>query len=341
MADDPKTYAVVITARDGTDSTSISFNWTVNFPPSAAAVVLETDGALIEFSPSATGQVLSPADSVKAVSAVQDSKGATAVFAITTNLAGPQYLNTLWENYNGAWTERSTGSFKQISATTNQNGAPVVFGVLTDGSLWQETATSGLNAGWIELSGPGTIQSISAVTDSSGNQWCYAIVTTSNNLWLHSPALPSGWQELSPGSFQQVSAGLNSSGQPVSYSVLTGGQLWEQDPAFGPVGYNTGFVQLSGVGILPPTFQSVQAAGPDQVFGIAADGTIWGHTPNGNAQLSPIFEASQLSATETPEGIDDVFATLIDGSFWEYNSFSSGAWTELLASGAASSSTPE
>ena len=105
--------------------------------------------------------MLSAAGSTKAISTVVDGNGVTAVYAITTDLAGPQYLNTLWENYNGAWSEHSHRLVQQIiAATTDQNGAAVVFGVLTDDSLWEEPVAFGLNTGWVELSPAGTIQSI-------------------------------------------------------------------------------------------------------------------------------------------------------------------------------------
>ncbi len=194
---------------------------------------------------------------------------------------------------------------------------------MTDDSLWtQQLPVLTLNAkdaNWSLLSAAGSIQSISAVTDKAGNQWCYAIVTAGDNLWLNGPT-PSiaDWQPISSGSFQQVSAGLNSAGQPVSDSVLTSGQLWEENPALGSILAND-FVQLSGIGGLPSTFLSVQAGGPDTMFGIASDETVWEHSPNGNKQLSSILLASQLSATQTPTGGDEVFMTLIDSTLFEYS----------------------
>ena len=223
--------------------------------------------------------------------------------------------------------------------------------MLNDGSLWEQHVSFGLNTGWVQLSPAGTIQSISAVTDFKGNEWCYAIVTGAagaqyqNTLWLHGPAFPAGWVQISSGTFQQVSAGLNSSGQALMYGVLTNGQLWEQNPAFGPVAPDMGLHLLSGVNGLPATFLSVQAGGPDKVFGVAADHSIWEHGPAGNFKLSSTAQAVQLSATQDPSGTDHVFATMADGSFWEWTSGPTPprtdvGWTELLASGAASSSTP-
>jgi hypothetical protein len=189
------------------------------------------------------------------------------------------------------------------------------------------------------LSPAGTIASVSAITDSNGIDNCYAIVTANNNLWRHTSN--QGWSQLSTGSFQQVSAGLNAAGQAVSYSVLTNGTLWEQNPAFGPAGVDRQFIQLSGMNGLPPSFTSVAAGGPDRLFAIAADKTVWEETPAGVTHVSLAFTATQLSATETPSASDEVFMTLTDGSLWEYSlSLPGNHFKQLLASGVASSSTP-
>jgi hypothetical protein len=51
--------------------------------------------------------------------------------------------------------------------------------------------------------------------------------------------------------------------------------------------------------------------------------------------------AQALSATETASGVDDVFETLIDSSFWEYSTaFPGNHFMELLTGGVATSSTP-
>jgi hypothetical protein len=136
-----------------------------------------------------------------------------------------------------------------------------------------------------------------------------------------------------------VSAGLNSAGQAVVYGILTNGQLWEQDPAFGPIGLDSAFHELSGPGGLP-LFLGVQAADPDEVFGVAQDQNTWEHIPTANTELTHGLLASQLSATETASGVDDVFETLIDGSFWEYSTaFPGNHFMELLTGGVAASST--
>ena len=75
-----------------------------------------------------------------------------------------------------------------------------------------------------------------------------------------------------------MSAGLNGAGQEVAYAIVSSGAVYEHNTALGPIGLNTDFVLLSGVNGLPSSFLSVQAGGPDKVFGVAADQTVWEHS---------------------------------------------------------------
>ncbi len=178
--------------------------------------------------------------------------------------------------------------------------------------------------------------SVSAATDLSGNPTVYAVVTNTNNLWEHSPALPGdGWMEISSGSFEQVSAGLNGAGQAVVYGIVSGGALYEQNPANG-TGLNKGFTLLSGTGGAPAAFLSAAAGRADTVYAISAsDHSLWQHGPSGWKQLS-IGTFSQVSPSETAAQ-DLVFATLTDGEFWEYNagSLPFNPWTPVTVNGHA------
>jgi Putative Ig domain len=347
-------YSVTITGKDGSTPISVTFTYTITggtggtgtggTPVPVNTVVLETNGALVQYVGGVgSPQLLSPAGTIRAISTVLDAHGTTVVFAITTGAAGAQYNNTLWEHGAFGWSEQSTGSFHQVSAATNSFGETIVFGLLTNGALYEQSHTFGTDTGFTLLSPAGTIKYISAITDSGGVDNVYAITTSGNNLWQHTST--RGWQQNSTGSFQQVSAGLNSAGQADVYAVLTNSQLWEQNAAFGPIGLDSGWRQLSGLGGLPPSFRSVTAGGADKAFGIAMDQTIWEHTqtPLANMQLSSGLLAAQLSATQTPMGVDEVFATLIDGSFWEYSTALPGNhFKNLLGSGTTvSSSTPQ
>jgi hypothetical protein len=355
-------YTVTVSVSDGQgDGALTTFQVKVAAFDVIDTAVLHTDGSLTEFDLTGVSHPLSPTGSIRAVSTVLDVHGQTDVFVITTTttptgLVGAQYNNTLWEyTPSSGWSQQSSGAFSQISVALNSAGESIVFGLLTNGSLWEQAHTLILDAGWTELSGNGTIKYISAVTDAVGNDHVYAIVTAqvgakyANTLWEH---IPAGWRQDSSGAFSSVSAGLNSAGQAVVYGILTNSQLWEQNPAFGPIGLDSGFQELSGASGLtdangkPILFNSVQAAGPDKVFGIAQDQNTWEHTLTNNVatntELTHGMLASQLSATETQSGIDEVFETLIDSSFWEYSSaFPGNHFKELLTSGVAASSTPE
>ena len=286
--------------------------------------VLGADGSLSLLYPGGK-QLLSPAGTIAAVSAVTDASHGTDVYAIAT--AG----HTLWEHTSAGWAEISAGYFQQISAATNSAGNAVVFGILGAGagpyanSLWED---SSLNpGGWAMLSPGGTILSISAGL----NDDVYVVAVAGDTLWEHTLA---GWAELSSGSFQSISAGLNDTGQAVVYAVAAGGSLWEQNPSNG-VGLNIGWQMLSPSG----TVLSVTAGGPGKVFAITTAGPsdLWEYSDSGWSQLSRGIVAS-VSAPQYATGSDEVFAVLSNGSFWEYDTGLSYPWLELLTSGAAASS---
>ncbi len=127
----------------------------------------------------------------------------------------------------------------------------------------------------------------------------------------------------------------------MAYGVFSDGSVWEQNPAFGAVGLDTGWQELSGTGGAPASFLSVTAGGPDKVFAIAEDHTLWEHSPSGWVQLS-IGSFANLSARQPASGADEVFGTLTDGSLWELSNGSGAGpmWQELLPGGVASSSAP-
>jgi hypothetical protein len=164
----------------------------------AATAVLNSDGSLWQYTAAGGMQLLTPFGTIRAISTVLDVHGQTDIFAITTGLAGAQYNNTLWEYASGGWSQQSSGAFSRISAATDSAGQSIVFGLLTNGSLWEQSHSLGVDSGWTELSGNGTIKYISAVTDALGNDNVYAIVTAqvdsqyANTLWEH---VPTGWRQ--------------------------------------------------------------------------------------------------------------------------------------------------
>jgi hypothetical protein len=113
----------------------------------------------------------------------------------------------------------SSGTFQSISAGLDSNGAAVVYGVLTDNSLWeaQYYPTAGTYV-WTNLSPAGTILAASA----AGTDQVFAI-TADQHLWQHSS---SGWSMTSDGSFASIS-GENNGGNGEVFAVLTDASLWE------------------------------------------------------------------------------------------------------------------
>ena len=348
---DGNSYNATITGFEGATPVTANIAFTVNGSTSSNSVVdtvvLETNGAVVRFVDGVgTPQMLSGPGTVKAISTVYDATNhQTIVFAITTGAVGAQYNNNVWEFSFGAWSQQTDSQyqFQQISATTNSSGETLLFGVtiagpgsVTGGSnaLYEQTHSTGIDTGLTLISAAGSIKSVSAVTDSAGVDHAYAIVTADSSVWVHTPG---SWVHLTPTAFTQVTAGLNTAGQAVVYGVVAGsGALVEQNPAIG-----AGFYTLSNTNGLPSSFLGVQAGGPGQVFAIAADKTVWEDGPTSGKHISLILTATQLSATQTPDGTDEVFMTLTDGSFWEYSLELPGShFKELLTGGVASSSTP-
>ncbi len=313
---------------------AVNFDDIETLSPSGPEVaVLKTSGELDLLTPGTNAKVeISPAGSIRAVVATIDASFNNDIFAISEL---PGYAGTLWEYSDASgWMEISSGSFAQISATTNASGQAVVFGVLADGSLWeQDPAGAGRDVGWTRLSPAGTIRSVGAVTDSTGAVVAVAISNLpgyAGTVWEHTDA--SGWQEESSGSFTQVSADLNASGQAIIFGMLSDGSLWEQDPA--GAGLNVGWTERSGAS----NVLSVTAGGVgDEAFVIETNHNVYRLTPSGLTQLSSNGTVESVSATAT-QGQDEVFAVMTDGSLWEYSpNFPGNHFEEILSGGVASS----
>ena len=327
------------TSSSGDFANGTSNTVTEVIQPTVSAFVLKTGGSLSEVTPGGVVSVsTNPGPGViTQFSAVTDGSGHIVLYAVASG------TGNLWEYSNSTWSEISSGVFAQVSGATNAAGQAVVFGILGSqsilpGTLWEQNPVvgTGLNGGWTEVS-TGAFSQVSAVGTSAG-EVAYGIISTANGnpaggtLWRYDAANnPSGqtnhgWTEESTGAFQQISTGKNASGQAILFAVLVNpqGQLWSQNPAFGPVGTNSGWAQLSGANGFPPTFTSVTTAQDSTDgtwFGISG-GQVFEHTPTNNGELTPALPQSavQISANQTPAGTDQVFATLSDGELWEFQS---------------------
>jgi sugar lactone lactonase YvrE len=309
LAGGPLTATVTVDAVAGT-ATQVA---TVE---DLSVALMRTDGSLAQLGPGSNLQQLSPPGTILGVSAVTDGAGKFDVFAVTT--AG----RNLWEHTSAGWVMLSAGSFAQISAATNSSGAAVVFGALTDKSLWEYN--SPVAGGWTMLSPAGSVLAISGITDSAGHDTVYA-VTADTHLWEHTPA---SWCFLSAGSFSQISAGLNAAGQAEVFAVLADNSLWENNPA---VSGSWRLLSMAG------TVRFVSAGRHGEVFAITADRNLWRFDATVWARISTGSFAF-ISVTENPAGQGEVFATLTDSSFWWYDPAIPAVWLDLFDSGAAFSS---
>jgi hypothetical protein len=316
--------------------------FTQTVAPLVLPAILQADGSLL-LGAGANGMI-SPAGTILAASAAVDGSGFEHVFAIVKGFDAATAGN-LWEYTSGptaGWAPRSVGHFQSISAATNAAGNAVVFGILSNGNLWEYSSLFSPNTGFFGQLSNGSFLSISAVTDSKGNDVVFAI-TADTNLWQHSPSILGGWVQLSNGSFTAISAGVDGAGQAEVFGILAGGSLWVNDPPAGvQPALNQFWTQLSPVAAnSPSTVLAITAAGRDEVFATDGNQALWQHTGAGWTLIDATHSWAQLSATVDPSGIDQVFGTLSDTSLAEYSpALPSNHLQTLLAGGAASTSTP-
>jgi hypothetical protein len=267
---------------------------------SLSAFAVASDHSLWEFSQGWT--MLSPAGTVLAASAMGEGTS-DVVFAITAD-------HNLWEHNADqggkapfkadGWAMVSGDSFQSVSAG-RAGWQAVAFGLLLDSSLWEYSSLSAGGTPYRQmLAPPGSVLSISALSDVSSTDLVFAILAD-HHLWEHSKF---GWGLLSSGSFAQVSAGTDSAGQAVAYGLLSDGSLWEQDPAFTGALPDAGWTMLSPAG----TIAAIAATKRDGIRNpaqVAFPGQlttkVWGHA---------------------------VFVTASDGSFWEYDP--NAGWMHLF-----------
>ena len=142
----------------------------------------------------------------------------------------------------------------------------------TDHSLLAQTS-----AGQTMLSPAGTILSISAATDSTGQADVFA-VTSDRRLGNTRP--PAGCS--SPPAPSSRSAARNAAGNTVVFAVLTNNSLWEYSSQF-----NGGWAMLSPAGTILSVSAVTDSAGHDDAFAVTTNHNLWEHSPNnGWVQLS-------------------------------------------------------
>lgn len=230
---------------------------------------------------------------------------------------------SLWEfDPTGQWHELSgAGSVLAIDPGTDQNGAPVVYAITPDHSIWEDHAGQNGAVNWIQVSSPAT----TLVVRGAVGDTCFA-VATDHSVW---ECDANGvWHELSNSSCATISAGTDASGNPVVYAVTTTGALWEDSAgATGQINWRL----LAGDG----SARDVHGGAGDICFAIAPDNSLWEESPGLDWQaLAGAGSTLAISAGTDAGGNAVVFAVAYDHSLWQ-GSWLVGAahWSNLAGAG--------
>lgn len=189
----------------------------------------------------------------------------------------------------------------QLSVALGANGF-VLFVVTADHSLFRHEDTTG----WVQIGGAGTILSVSAAPETSGNIVAF-VVTTGQGLARFDTRL--GWSTLgAAGTISTISAGRDAGGRADVFVLTTDGTFTEFT---GTSGWRT-----SPLGA-PGTIASISAVTGGRVYVVTtahavatfADNTGW------SALTGPGF-ASSLDTVDDGIGNVTIFAVGVDGSLF-------------------------
>lgn len=274
-------------------------------PPQAGTDVVTGRGGPVTFSLTPGGALyrhdsltgwIHLGDFIQTISAVADGSGNAVVFAVMSNQA--LYRNDLatgWLAVGGA------GTVQSVSAGTDANGLADVFVLTTSAALTEWSGSAGWSPaplglpgsvltmsalkddavvvvtadrsvyehnprfGWFPLAGPGFALSVSAVTDTTGQEVVFAL-GTNRALFRHDA---TGWSELgAAGTMASVSAGLDAAGRADVFVTTVVGTSAEYDPSFG----------WAALGA-PGTAGELSAAGQGQAVAVINDGSVWEYDP--------------------------------------------------------------
>lgn len=176
------------------------------------------------------------------------------------------------------------------------------FTVSTDHGLWEYRDHSG----WTRIGNPGSIQSVSTVTDGIGQLVAFAI-TTVHGLYRYDDG--NGWLKLGEaGTINTVSAGTDVVGHANVFALTMDGSFFEHND-------QAGWLQLGA----PGTVTSVSAGSAERVYVTGADGTVLQHDARGGwARLTSPGFARSLSVATEGSGNMVLFAVTRDQALYEH-----------------------
>lgn len=210
------------------------------------------------------------------------------------------------------------GSRQHTIASATGTLGPVQFVIAADGKLYEH-----INAtGWSVIGGANTVESVSAVADTSGRVVLFA-EGTDHALSIFIAG--SGWQGAigAPGTVLAISAGLDPSGKADVFVVDAGGNLDE---------YST----TSGWRVLPASpagaVTQLSAVDNSRVYVVTANGSIYGNDPNfGWFPLTSPGFARSISAVGNAQGVDTVYAVTMAGGLYRHDNTT--GWAQLGGNG--------
>lgn len=208
--------------------------------------------ALVRFSATTGWQVIGGSGSILSVSAGTDTTGGADAFVLTTNGDLMEFRDAT------GWVPSPLGGKNSVLAMQAGSNDSVV-AITADHSLFEHNDTFG----WYRLSGAGFAQSISLVTDASGNQTVFAL-TLGDSLYRFDT---TGWTKLG-NNITQISAGVDTQGNANVFAITENGDLAE---------WHGNLVQTWAPPSAPLTLLS--AGNADILFAVAADGSIQDHDP--------------------------------------------------------------
>lgn len=241
-----------------------------------------------------------------------DGSSITDTATVSTGTSDPNLSNN-----SSTLTTKILGPQRTLVASA---GGPstIVFVIGADGKLYQHADASG----WTAIGAAGTVEAISAVTQTNGSVVLFA-EGTDHSLSLYIVGL--GWQGVigGRGSIEAVSAGLDHTGQADVFVIDNSGNLDEwstsagwRNAGIGPAG---GPVQLS-------------AADDDQAYVVTTNQSVYGNNPTAGwfPLTSPGF-ARSISASDDGLGNVSLYAVTMGGALFEHANTT--GWTQLGAAG--------
>lgn len=227
--------------------------------------------------------------------------------------------NGLYRHDASGWTKIGAG-IRSASAVTESSGTVAVYLVTLDQALFRYDNVSG----WTQIGGSGTIQGISAGTDTAGRGDVF-VITTGGALYQFGTG---GWRKFyDPGTVRSVVA----SDLGRATMVTTDGSVFGYHPVYG-------WFRLTSAGFATSVSAVSEATGGLVVFAVTTTGGLWRHDDTaGWTSLNPSSGVASATAGTDAQGHAEVYAVTKDGSLYE-DSLQTG-WMLLGSAGSIAAAT--